>query len=152
MLAEALRQGLLEDLGPLIRRAGFTLRLNEVQRQRVEACLARFRQDPWHPPNLREAEALLGRELLQALLEEGVLVRLSEEVVLLKETWEEGVARIRQHLQERGTLSAAEARDLLQTSRKIAVALLEQLDAMGITRRVGDVRVLTAGPTTGPSA
>lgn len=152
VLAEALRQGLLEDLGPLIRRAGFTLRLNEVQRQRVEACLARFRQDPWHPPNLREAEALLGRELLQALLEEGVLVRLSEEVVLLKETWEEGVARIRQHLQERGTLSAAEARDLLQTSRKIAVALLEQLDAMGITRRVGDVRVLTAGPTTGPSA
>ncbi len=138
----ALSEGLLEESGPLIRRSGFTVRLNEVQQQQVAAWLDRLRRDPWHPPSPREIEVGLGRDLLQVLLEDGRLVRLSDEVVLLAETWQEGVARIREHLRAHGTISAAEARDLLGTSRKIAVALLEQMDALGITRRVGDVRVL----------
>lgn len=138
----AVMEGFLEESGPLIRRSGFTVRLDEAQQQQVETWLARIRQDPWHPPNPREIEAGLGRELFQVLLDEGRLVRLSDEVVLLEETWREAVERIRAHLQTHGTISAAEARDLLGTSRKIAVAVLEQMDALGITRRVGDVRVL----------
>ncbi len=145
MVRAAVRRGLLEESGPLIRRSGFTVRLNEVQQQQVETWIARIRQDPWHPPNPREIEAGLGRELFQVLLEEGRLVRLSDDVVLLGETWQEAVARIRAHLQAHGTISAAEARDLLGTSRKVAVAVLEQMDALGITRRVGDVRVLVLG-------
>lgn len=143
----ALAEGLLEESGPLIRRSGFTVRLSEAQRQQVEALLQRLRGDPWHPPNPREIEAALGRELFQVLLDEGRLVRLGEEVVLLAETWEEALDRIRAYLQTHGTISAAEARDLLGTSRKIAVAVLERMDALGITRRVGDVRVLAGGPT-----
>jgi len=138
----AVTGGLLEEAGPLIRRSGFTVRLNAAQQQQVAAWLARMRADPWHPPNPRELEAALGREIFQLLLEEGQLVRLGDEVILLAETWREAVERIRAHLQAHGTISAAEARDLLGTSRKIAVAVLEQMDALGITRRVGDVRVL----------
>ncbi|HXF70451.1 MAG TPA: selenocysteine-specific translation elongation factor [Thermoflexus sp.] len=141
----AIREGLLEESGPLIRRSGFTVRLNEAQRQQVEACLDQLRRDPWHPPNPRELEAALGRDLFQVLLEEGRLVRLGDEVVLLAETWQEGVERIREHLRAHGQITAAEARDLLGTSRKIAVAVLERMDALGITRRVGDVRVLIEG-------
>jgi selenocysteine-specific elongation factor len=33
-------------------------------------------------------------------------------------------------------------RDLFDTSRKYALALLEYLDAKGITKRVGDERIL----------
>ena len=65
------------------------------------------------------------------------------------ETWQEAVERIRAYLQARGTISAAEARDWLGTNRKIAVAILEKMDALGITRRVGDVRVLAQGPGAG---
>ncbi len=146
VLQAALREGRIEEIGPLIRRPGFTIRLTEAQRQQVETWLAELRQDPWHPPTWKEAEAALGRELLQALLDEGRLIRLGEELVMLPETWTEAVARIREHLQARGTISAAEARDLLGTSRRVAVALLEQMDALGITRRVGDVRVQGAEP------
>ncbi|WP_448594507.1 selenocysteine-specific translation elongation factor [Thermoflexus hugenholtzii] len=146
VLQAALREGRIEEIGPLIRRPGFTIRLTEAQRQQVETWLAELRRDPWHPPTWKEAEAALGRELLQALLDEGRLIRLGEELVMLPETWTEAVARIREHLQARGTISAAEARDLLGTSRRVAVALLEQMDALGITRRVGDVRVQGAEP------
>jgi len=40
--------------------------------------------------------------------------------------------------------SASEFRDALGTSRKFAIPLAEALDARGITRRRGDVRI--AGP------
>lgn len=145
----AVMKGLLEEAGPLIRRSGFQVRLNEAQARQVEACLARIRRDPWHPPTPREIEAMLGRDLFQVLLDEGRLVRLNDEVILLMETWQEAVERIRAYLQARGTISAAEARDWLGTNRKIAVAILEKMDALGITRRVGDVRVLAQGPGAG---
>jgi selenocysteine-specific elongation factor len=156
VLQAALREGQIEEIGPLIRHPGFTIRLTETQRQQVETWLTGLRRDPWHPPTWKEAEAALGRELLQALLDEGRLIRLGEELVMPTETWNEAVARIREHLQAHGTISAAEARDLLRTSRRVAVALLEQMDALGITRRVGDVRVWGAesggDPGSKPSA
>jgi selenocysteine-specific elongation factor len=52
------------------------------------------------------------------------------------------VNRIRAHLQAQGKITVAQVRDLFGTSRKYALGLMEHLDAQGITRRVGDERVL----------
>jgi len=52
------------------------------------------------------------------------------------------VRRVREHIQKEGSITLAQARDLLQTSRKYAQGLLEHLDERGVTRRVGDERVL----------
>ncbi|MCZ7670926.1 MAG: SelB C-terminal domain-containing protein [Chloroflexi bacterium] len=45
-------------------------------------------------------------------------------------------------LQKNGEINAAQTRDLLQTSRKYAIALLEHLDEIKVSKRVGDKRVL----------
>lgn len=47
------------------------------------------------------------------------------------------------HLRRHQTLTLAEARTLLGTSRKFALAVLNHLDCRRLTRRQGDVRVLT---------
>jgi selenocysteine-specific elongation factor len=52
------------------------------------------------------------------------------------------VARIRETLLQKDTITLAEVRDLLNTSRKYAQALLEHLDASGVTIREGDYRRL----------
>ena len=52
------------------------------------------------------------------------------------------VNRVEAHLRERGHMTAADFRDLLGTSRKYAVPLLEWLDAHGVTIRSGDLRTL----------
>ncbi len=52
------------------------------------------------------------------------------------------VNRVETHLRERGQMTAADFRDLLGTSRKYAVPLLEWLDAHGVTIRSGDLRTL----------
>ena len=51
-------------------------------------------------------------------------------------------ARIVDHIRRQGNVTVAQARDLLGVSRKYALALLEYLDEVRVTRRVGDVRVL----------
>jgi selenocysteine-specific elongation factor len=51
-------------------------------------------------------------------------------------------ARVEEYLRRHQRMTAAEFRDLLGTSRKYAVPLLEWLDAHGVTLRSGDYRVL----------
>ena len=56
------------------------------------------------------------------------------------------IARIRQSLETalraEGQVTASRFRDLVGTSRKFAVPLLEWFDATGVTVRSGDVRML----------
>jgi selenocysteine-specific elongation factor len=63
-------------------------------------------------------------------------------VIFRKQDYDLAVAKIVSILQENGKVSLAEVRDLFNTSRKYAQALLEHLDAIGITVRAGDYRKL----------
>jgi selenocysteine-specific elongation factor len=67
-------------------------------------------------------------------------------VLFLRETYDEAVSKIVAYLREHETLTAAEARDLLGTTRKYVLPLLEHLDERRITRRLGDQRVLGIVP------
>ena len=51
--------------------------------------------------------------------------------------------RIQMRLQSGPGATVAEIRDLLGTSRKFAVPFCEYLDRVGLTKREGDLRVLT---------
>ena len=81
-------------------------------------------------------------DVLAALLEQGRLIRLGDDVLLLAETYEEMREAIVAHLREHGTVTVAQVRDMFGTSRKYVLALLGYLDEKRITRRVGDERVL----------
>jgi len=52
------------------------------------------------------------------------------------------VESIRTMIQKNGAVTLAEARDILNTTRKYAQALLEHLDTIGVTIRDGDARKL----------
>jgi len=84
----------------------------------------------------------VGDEVLGVLVSRGDLVQLSPEVLLLPEIYEEMTARVRQHIEREGRITLAQVRDMFGTSRKYAQALLEHLDEAGVTKRVGDERVL----------
>ena len=81
-------------------------------------------------------------EIVSALMYAGTLVRLSEDVLFLKETYDEIASRIVAHIREKGSMTVAQVRDAFNASRKYALAIMEHLDERKITRRVGDERVL----------
>ena len=47
------------------------------------------------------------------------------------------------YLRQNKQITLAETRDLLQTSRKFALAILSYLDGKGVTVRKGDYRILS---------
>jgi len=142
LLARAAREGLLVEQSATVRLPEHQVRLNAEQQRAVDELLARFRRDPQTPPSTKESIAAVGEEVLSVLLARGDLVQVSPEVLFLASTYEEMVRRVREHIQKEGSITLAQARDLLQTSRKYAQGLLEHLDERGVTRRVGDERVL----------
>ena len=92
------------------------------------------------PPTIRELMASgFDQELIRAVCMEGRLVRISADLVVTPSMVDRAAAFIRDAGPAGRTV--ADVRGALGTSRKYAVPLLEYLDAKGLTRRVGDVRV-----------
>jgi selenocysteine-specific elongation factor len=81
---------------------------------------------------------LAGEDIYSALLDFGDLVAVSDEVVFRRLDYQTMEAKIRLTLRQKEQISLAEVRDLFQTSRRYAQALLEHLDAIGVTIRDGD--------------
>ncbi|MFQ5575607.1 MAG: SelB C-terminal domain-containing protein, partial [Anaerolineae bacterium] len=100
--------------------------------------------NPYVPPSVKESLAALDNNdaLLNLLLERGTLLRLSADVLFLPETFARFVEWLKTTIAQNGSVTVAQVRDAVKTSRKYALALLEYTDAEGITRRVGDERVL----------
>ena len=118
------------------------VRFSPFQQVKVEKLLAQFTAAPFAPPSVKECQAAVGEDVFTALLEFGDLVAVSAEVVFRKTDYDGMVDKIRQTIQQKGKMTLAEVRDLLQTSRRYVQALLEYLDATGVTVREGDVRRL----------
>jgi selenocysteine-specific elongation factor len=76
------------------------------------------------------------------LIELGELKAVSSEVVFRKQDYDSMVTKVHAALVKNGRITLAEVRDLFNTSRKYAQALLEHLDSSGITMRDGDYRKL----------
>ena len=91
---------------------------------------------------MAECEAQVGAEALNALIEQGRLFKVSEDVIFLTETYEEMVNRIVARIEREGSITVAQVRDMFGASRKYALALMEHLDERKVTKRVGDERVL----------
>lgn len=84
---------------------------------------------------------------VQAYLEaSGRIVDCGDGVLLGAGVFEEARGRVVVALRERGALSLAEVRDLLDTNRRNAQAILETLDRLAVTRRQGETRILRGDP------
>jgi len=82
------------------------------------------------------------RGLASFLEREGRLVRVGDGLALGASAYEEAKRLMVEECESAGSITLARFRDLLGTGRKPAQLLLERFDADGLTRRVGDERVL----------
>jgi selenocysteine-specific elongation factor len=141
-MAQASAEGLVIEEGAIIRLPSHQVRLTADQQRDVDTLLAQFRRQPYATPSYKDCVTAVGEEVVGVLIARGDLVQVSPEVLFLPETYEKMVARIREHIEREGSITLAQVRDLFQTSRKYAQGMLEHLDEIGVTKRVGDERVL----------
>jgi selenocysteine-specific elongation factor len=142
LVARAAEAGAVVANGAVVRLPAHSVKFSPAQQAKVEALLADFRRDPHNTPSFKDCAARVDDEVLAALIEQGALTQVSPEVLFLAETYAALVEKIKIHLRAHGKITVAEVRDMFSTSRKYALALMEYLDTRGITKRVGDERVL----------
>jgi selenocysteine-specific elongation factor len=142
LVARAAAEGYLVEKGDFLARPDHETTFTPAQQAKVNTLLAAFRKQPFTPPSMADSLAMTDPEILSGLMHQGVLVRLSEDVLLLRETYDMMVQGIVEYIKAHGSMTVAQVRDEFGTSRKYALALMERLDELKITRRVGDERVL----------
>ena len=67
---------------------------------------------------------------------------IGEGIVYAADAYQRIVDDVLGHIRDNGQITVAETRDLLGSSRKYVLPLLQSMDVRRLTRRVGDDRVL----------
>lgn len=92
-------------------------------------------------------EAIVGdannkRMVFDLMVDSGDLIKINEDLVISKDVYNSALSLLREYLASQKEITLAQYRDMLNTSRKPAVALLEYFDQQKITKRLGDKRVM----------
>ena len=143
LAAAAADQGSVSLDGPRVALAGHTVELNEAEQRAAPRLLDHLDQGGSTPASLSEAlNATSGTQrLATALAQDGRLVLLAPDIALSRRTYDAWLRAVRGLFDAKPAVTVREVRDMLGTSRKYALALLEYLDSRAITRRVGDARL-----------
>ncbi len=151
ILEQVMREGRAEDVDGFLRRPGYLpARTSEETRVRMQ-ILEALRSGRYAPPSRDDLAKGVGApaafdRMFQTVLDEGIAVEVASGVFFHKDVLEEIRRTVAAHITANGSITVAGLRDLLGTSRKFALAVLEHFDAMKVTRRVGDARVLVDRP------
>jgi selenocysteine-specific elongation factor len=142
------RQGEIVQEKDLVKLSSHQVALASDQEKVREQIETIYRQAVLQPPFFREATKSLGaseteaRNILSWMLEQGLLVKVKEDMYFHQAALEDLKERLMDFFSERKEITTAEFKDLTQTSRKYTIPLLEFLDSTRFTIRVGDVRRL----------
>ena len=93
-------------------------------------------------PLLPPTDGDVSPELLALLIDRKQVVKVDGTVVFSADAYRRMVQAVTLHVEEHCSITVAEARTLLDSSRKYVLPLLEYLDQQRVTRRTGDKRVL----------
>ncbi|MQA99695.1 MAG: selenocysteine-specific translation elongation factor [Actinobacteria bacterium] len=122
-----------------VRLSSHRVGLSDEERAQRDEIIGILRRARFEPPPTRE----LGTDaaLLRALSDEGAIVRIGD-FYLAADVADAAKKLVAGLIRSVGPATVAQIRDRLGTSRKYAVPLCEWLDAIGVTHRRGDVRIL----------
>ena len=84
-----------------------------------------------------EKDKAVADDILNILLEEKRIVKVSDDLYTLTEYMEKAKMMIQEEFKKREVITTAEVRDLFQTSRKSAKPIIEYMDSIKVTKRVG---------------
>ena len=131
-------EGVLAEDGTVVRLPDHVQEASGDLKRSVEEYLEVLESSPYSPPTDSPADA----EVVNLLVDQGKVVKVSDSVVFSAAAYQQMVDGISHYIGDRGEITVADVRDMFDTSRKYALALLDHLDKQRITRRVGDARVL----------
>jgi selenocysteine-specific elongation factor len=135
--------------GEVVKKIGTEITLTAEEARAKEQISGAFLEAGLTVPSAKEVllqltiESRHAEKILQILLRDKVLVRVSPELVFHAETLQQLGPLLQAHKKAKGErISVPSFKDLTGITRKYAIPLLEYLDRQRVTRRAGDERVI----------
>jgi selenocysteine-specific elongation factor len=148
-LAELASAGQIAIAGDTVKRAGREISLAPEEARAKEQIEQAFAQAGLTVPSLKEVleklpvEAARAQKIVQILLREQVLVRVTVDLVFHRTALERVRQLLADYKKQRGDrMSVPAFKELTGITRKYAIPLLEHLDRERVTRRQGDERII----------
>ena len=148
-LGELAAAGHIAISGDTVKRAGRAISLAPEEARAKEQIEQAFAQAGLTVPSLKEVleklpvEAARAQKIVQMLLREQVLVRVTADLVFHRTALERVRQLLADYKKQRGDrMSVPAFKELTGITRKYAIPLLEHLDRERVTRRQGDERVI----------
>lgn len=125
-----------------------SVKLSDKEKSIASTIERIYKEAGYQTPSIKEAMGKISapvevsEKVFSWMLDEGVLVRVKEDIVFHKESIEKLTRELVEFLKTHGEISPTQFKDLTGTSRKYAIPLLEYFDREKVTLRIGDVRRL----------
>ena len=152
LLYELAREDVIRLTGGRAALPDFEVRLTKRQRAIREKLLEEFRNagydtiPPEEIPGLFDAQDKTDVAMVtESLLSSGELVMLTKQIYWHRDAFDNARAVAEAHFRENKELTMPQFRDLLGTSRKYALAMLDYLDSARVTKKTCDIRTLFKG-------
>lgn len=147
VIDELIKLGYIEDRAGDIALRNHSADLSTREQQLVEELSARFEAEAFSPSATDELIAEYSKkdkldQILSRMVNDGILIRLTDQILMHHKAVEKALAQVKKDIGERGSVTLADFRDEIGSSRKFAIAILEYFDRMKITQLSGDARVL----------
>ncbi|MBU4486354.1 MAG: selenocysteine-specific translation elongation factor [Candidatus Delongbacteria bacterium] len=132
----------------LINLKNFTIKIDTNMQDNLSAVLKNYKESGFKPLTIKELSAELNlpfkdiKQFTAMMTANGDLVKLDDELFISKDTLEKGKEIIKSAISRSGPLKLGQISELLDSTRKFVVPIMEYLDKTGFTKRNGDFREL----------
>jgi len=151
IIDKLIREGILEQKSEFIRLKDFKIQYSDKQLKIKDKIIRIFAENAYIPPKMGDLNQLIREkeieinEVVNSLIDSGDIVRLNREILILKESYDNSLVKLKRFFESQDSISIGEFRDILNTNRRVSIALLEYFDEKKITKRDGDKRILMKG-------
>ncbi len=139
----------LDDMGSYLKHQDFKISLNDEHKRMKSDIIEEYSKEFLASPNIVQELSAKYRsntkdleEVFKSMISSGELYILQNDMVLKTDELSKAKKSIIAYLKENDIIGLAETRDLLNTNRKTALAILEDMDREGLTIRTDDGRKL----------
>ncbi|NBI05705.1 selenocysteine-specific translation elongation factor [Senegalia massiliensis] len=126
----------------------FQIKYNEKEKSIKDNIYDLILKDKFNPPKINELIKILQHKeeevlkVIDSCIQQEGIILLDEDIIISKQAYDNSLDIIRDYLNKNSSISLGEFRDLLNTSRKFAMALLEDFDRNKFTKRIEDKRII----------
>lgn len=137
--------------GDLISNVDFNVVIDDQMTQLINDIEKRYIESKFEPPDNKSiieefAEKRLNdkmklRQILVDLAKEGKLIKLSNEYYIHENSFNKAIAKTKEFFEKNDKMAMTDLRDMLETSRKYAILIIDYFDQKRITELHGQYRV-----------